>query len=95
MRFALEIRRGVGRVVHLGEGDVHEQRLGIVGVRLDIGGGVGGLLLVDGGEIGIAEMFDDAARRRPGFALPHAVIHLAPIRRHELRIVARKIRMQT
>ncbi len=91
---ALEVRRHVGRIVHLGEGDVHEHRLGVVRVRPDIGGRIGGLLLVDGREVGIGEMLDDAPRRLPRFALPHAVVHLAPIGRHELRIVARKVGVQ-
>ena len=42
MRLAPELRRRVGRVVHLDEVDVHEERLVALRVLLDVGdGGVG------------------------------------------------------
>jgi hypothetical protein len=40
-------------------------------------------------------MFDDAAERLAHFALPHAIVHLLPIGSHELRIVAREVRVQS
>ena len=68
MRLAGELRRRIGRVVHLEEIDVHEERLVAVGVLLDVVDGVVGLLLVEGGKslVGdLAEVLWPAGRPRP------------------------------
>ena len=75
MRPAGEVRRRVGRVVHLEVVHVHEERLRVVGVILDIFDRVGGLILVEGGHPRVVDPAD-ALGRLAGHALPLAQVHV-------------------
>ena len=78
MRLALELRRGVGRVVHLEEVDVHEERLVVVGVLLDVVDRRVGLPDVEGRERIVGDRAD-LLGRLAGHALPLAEVHDAVV----------------
>ena len=93
MRPAGEVRRRVGRVVHLEEIHVHEERLGVVRVLLDVVDGVGGLILVEGGkslEGDLAEVLG----RLAGHALPLGQVHVFAEKLGELRVERREPGME-
>ena len=93
MRPAGEVRRSVGRVVHLEVVHVHEERLVVAGVRLDVIDRVGGLVFVEGGEplVGdLAEVLGGLA----GHAFPFRQVHVFAEIFCELRIVGREPGME-
>ena len=93
MRAAGEVRRGVGRVVHLEEIDVHEERLVGAGVRLNVLDGVGGLIFVEGGETVVGDRAEVLGRLARD-AFPFGQIHVLAVIFGELRIVGRKPGME-
>ena len=80
---------GVGRVVHLEVVHVHEERLVVVGVRLDVFDRVVGLILVEGGEPFVGD-FAEVFGRLAGRAFPLVQVHVFVVIFLEFRIERRE-----
>ena len=88
-----EVGRRIGRVVHLEEIDVHEERLVVVGVLLDVVDGVGGLLLVESGKSLVGDLAEILGRLA-GHAFPFVQVHVFAEDLGELRIIRREPGME-
>ena len=88
-----QLRRRVVRVVHLEEAEIHEEGIGIVGMRLEPVDGLGAHLVVAGGKVGVGELLLHGDRRLPRLAVPLRQVDLGPDL-HELLVVLGEVRMQ-
>ena len=79
--------------MHLHEVDVHEERLGIFSVFLDVVDSVVGLPNVKVGQVIVGNVFA-SLRRLPRNPLPFVHVHDVKIRFRDFRIVRRKPRME-